>query len=74
MPFKPDTVSTGQQNTMKRMALLKKIEACKKAKRGWSPHYMEGYYQSLLLDAQIASLTKELEELYDPRRKPVREP
>lgn len=66
---KAGTVYPCHHNTMKRMALLKKIEACQRAKRALLPTYMEGYYQTLILDAQIASLTKELEELYDPRRR-----
>ena len=67
-----NTVSVSHLNTMKRMVLLKRIEACRRVKRSLLPSYMDGFHQSMVLDAQIASLTKEMEELFDPRRKPVR--
>lgn len=70
--WKPNTISIPQRNKMKQMELLKKIDACKRVKRSLLPTYMEGFHQSMVLDAQIASLTKEIEELYPANRKPVK--
>jgi len=72
--WKPDTISTPQRNKMRQMELLKKIDACKRVKRSLLPTYMEGFHQSMVLDAQIASLTKEIEELNPPpKRKLVKD-
>ena len=58
-----------QRNTVRRMELFKKIEECKRARRKFSLAHNDGYHSSLILDAQIAHLMSEIDELYDVRRK-----
>ncbi len=57
---------------MKKIELYKRLEVCKKAKRSLLTSYMEGYHQSMVLDAQIASITREMEELELGSRRPIR--
>jgi hypothetical protein len=64
-----DTIGSPQRNRMKKIALYKKLEACKKMKRSLLTSYMAGYHQSMLLDAQIISLTREIDELSEPKKK-----
>ena len=54
---------------MKKIELYKKLEACKKVKRSLLTSYMEGYHQSMVLDAQIASITREMDELAEKKPK-----
>jgi hypothetical protein len=54
---------------MKKIELYKRMEACKKVKRSLLTSYMDGYHQSMVLDAQIASITKEMDELAEKKPK-----
>lgn len=64
-----NTIGSPQRNRMKKIELYKQMEACRKVKRSLQTSYMEGYHRSVVLDAQIASLTKEMDELSEPKKK-----
>jgi hypothetical protein len=56
----PNTIGIPQINRMKKIELYKKLAACRKAPK--SP------LTSMVMDARIASITKELAELSDRKR------
>lgn len=68
----PNTIGIPQINRMKKIELHKRLEACKKVKRSLLTSYMDGYYQTMLMDARIASITREMNELLEPKKLKLR--